>query len=72
MEDGRSLPVAHPVKLFAAPKAENEDRLSDELTGAALAVMRETKGLVLSLTEGGPKGKFDHVASWPRTCEICQ
>jgi len=43
------------------PERKPHDHISNELPEEALAIIRETKGLVLNLSAGGSLEKFDHV-----------
>jgi SAM-dependent methyltransferase len=44
-----------------SPEIKPPDHISNEVPDEALAIIRETKGLVLNLSAGGSKEKFDHV-----------
>ena len=44
-----------------SPEIKNPEHISNEVPEEALAIIRETKGLVLNLSAGGSKEKFDHV-----------
>ena len=45
----------------AAPAIMNEQHISNDLPDMALDLIRDTKGLVLNLSAGGSRTKFDHV-----------
>jgi ubiquinone/menaquinone biosynthesis C-methylase UbiE len=44
-----------------APEVKNPEHISNEMPEEALAIIRETQGLVLNLSAGGSREKFDHV-----------
>ncbi len=44
-----------------SPEVKNPEHISNEVPEEALAIIRETQGLVLNLSAGGSKEKFDHV-----------
>ena len=44
-----------------SPEIKNPEHISNEVPEEALAIIRETQGLVLNLSAGGSKEKFDHV-----------
>ena len=44
-----------------SPEIKNPEHISNELPEEALAIIRETQGLVLNLSAGGSREKFDHV-----------
>jgi glycosyltransferase involved in cell wall biosynthesis/SAM-dependent methyltransferase/uncharacterized protein YbaR (Trm112 family) len=44
-----------------SPDMKNPEHISNELPDEALAIIRETQGLVLNLSAGGSREKFDHV-----------
>jgi GT2 family glycosyltransferase/glycosyltransferase involved in cell wall biosynthesis/SAM-dependent methyltransferase len=46
---------------LASPEIKAPDHISNELPEEALAIIRETSGLVLNLSGGGSREKFDHV-----------
>jgi SAM-dependent methyltransferase len=73
-EDGKSLvsldgfnkwPIVEGRPCLApdlgAPKIMPESHISNELSGEALSIIRETKGFVLNLSAGGSLQKFDNV-----------
>jgi glycosyltransferase involved in cell wall biosynthesis/SAM-dependent methyltransferase len=44
-----------------SPEMKNTEHISNELPEDALAIIRDTQGLVLNLSAGGSREKFDHV-----------
>jgi SAM-dependent methyltransferase len=46
---------------LALPEIKTFDHLSNEIPENVLTMIRDTKGLVLNLSAGGSKEKFDHV-----------
>jgi ubiquinone/menaquinone biosynthesis C-methylase UbiE/glycosyltransferase involved in cell wall biosynthesis len=44
-----------------SPEVKNPEHVSNELPDEALTIIRETQGLVLNLSAGGSREKFDHV-----------
>jgi SAM-dependent methyltransferase/glycosyltransferase involved in cell wall biosynthesis/uncharacterized protein YbaR (Trm112 family) len=44
-----------------SPEIKNPEHISNELPDEALAIIRDTQGLVLNLSAGGSREKFDHV-----------
>ena len=44
-----------------SPEVKDPEHISNEVPEEALAIIRETQGLVLNLSAGGSKEKFDHV-----------
>jgi ubiquinone/menaquinone biosynthesis C-methylase UbiE/uncharacterized protein YbaR (Trm112 family) len=44
-----------------SPEVKDPEHISNEVPEEALAIIRETHGLVLNLSAGGSKEKFDHV-----------
>lgn len=46
---------------LASPDVKSPDHISNEMPENALQIVRETKGLVLNLSGGGSREKFDHV-----------
>ena len=44
-----------------SPEMKNPEHISNELPDEALAIIRDTQGLVLNLSAGGSREKFDHV-----------
>jgi hypothetical protein len=55
--------AARPVlsRDLPSPEINNPEHISNELPDDALAIIRETHGLVLNLSAGGSREKFDHV-----------
>jgi ubiquinone/menaquinone biosynthesis C-methylase UbiE len=44
-----------------SPEVKNPEHVSNELPDEALTIIRETQGLVVNLSAGGSREKFDHV-----------